>query len=379
MGSDYVAATPITISITFVEVAVVTGSFLLIGQAPNASAAQQVTLQLNSTGSAANAALTTAVASVFRTWLALATSGYVRELTATLGLTGATIAASNTLQLGLFSTVQMRDVTVMDAVIDPNVTAALNVDRSAEVQQNYAYNVTLRVAVLTADMLVSVFVDVLNSTGPARRLLASQPGLGVDNLWATSEQKRPGDASLSYNTVGESPASLQKVPSTLAADNQVLVPQLGLTSLWPEPPTDAATTHQGTEPLTESKPTQQGPPMLVQSDAASVMYGDQTPSQHAAQEVQSLLLRHLLQSISSTAPFPLTSLLFFKRSLLLDAFASTSGCSNESIAELFYQGSGLPPTLEALCGGPGGAADRSLDAALLAVSNGSVPLLQVMS
>lgn len=404
------AATPITISITFVEVAVVTGSFLFIGQAPNASAAQQVTIQLNSTASAANAALTTAVASVFRTWLALATSSYVGELTATLGVTAATIAASNTLQLGLFSSVQMQDVTVTDAVIDPNVTAALNVNRSADAPQNYAYNVTLRVVVLTADMLVSVFVDVLNSTsGPARRLLVSKPGHSAGDLWATSELKRSAEASTQDKAPDASHASVQKLPPSLTADAQVLLQQLGFTKLWHHPPADAATMHLGTEPETDSNHAQQAqhaPSLLMQSDAATVapryepdtasrnsqpqrpapsmllqsdMHGSHTPSQHEAQAAHYLLLRHLLQSAAGTAPFPLTSLLFFKRTLVLDAFFSTSGCSNESIADLFYQGSAVPPTLGALCWGGGSAADRSLDAALLGISNSSVPLLQVVA
>ncbi len=170
--ANSVAATPLTISITFVEVALVTGSFLFIGQANSMSSAQLQAQQLNTTEAAPNAAFTTAVASVFRSWLASATTSYVDQLTATLGTTAATVAATNTIELGLFSSVLTTDVTVLNVAIDENVTMALNVN-SSEIMQNYAFNVTLQVVVLTADMLLSVFVDVLNSTYTRRRLLGS--------------------------------------------------------------------------------------------------------------------------------------------------------------------------------------------------------------
>lgn len=373
------AATPVTISITFVEVAVVTGGFLFIGQAPNTSAAQQLTLQLNTTGSAVNAALTTAVAAVFRTWLAGATSTYVSELTATLGLTAATIAASNTLQLGLFSSVQTQDVTVVNAVIEPNVTAALNANSSADAaQQNYAFNVTLQVAVLTADMLLSVFVDVLNSTstGPTRRLLVSMSGLVADNLWSTSEQKRTPEASVSIKVPG------QGVLPSVAVDGQLLTQQLGLRMLRPTSWADAATTlarHETHKAPDQAQRAQHAKGMGTPSDATSIMRGGDASSHPEAGAIQSLLFRHLLQSTASTAAFPLASLLFFKRNLVVAAFTSTSGCSTESIDELFYQGLGVPAALGTLCGGGSSAADHSLDAALLARSNSTVPLLQVIA
>ena len=274
------AAKPITISITFVEVATVTGSFLLIAQATSTGLAQQHVQQLNATGSVANSALTTAVATVYQTWLVSATSGYVEQLTSTLGASAATVAASNTLRLGLFSSVRLPDVTVLSAVIDQNVTAALNTN-SSDAVQNYAYNVTLQVAILTADMLLSVFVDVLNSTGYRRRLLSR---------------------------------------TDLMADSPPTVSASGL-QLW---------------------------------------------SPH----------RRLQQSTSSAA-FPLASLLQFKMDLVLAAFMGTSGCSTDSVTDLFYQDQDPPVDLATLCGGDYSAVDRSLDSALLAGANSSVPLLQV--
>ena len=352
--------------------AVVTGSFLFIGQAPNASIAQQYALQLNTTGSAPNAALTTAVASVFQTWLALATSTYVKELTATLGTTAATIAASNTLQLGQFSSVTMQDVTIASVIIDPNVTAVLNSESSAD-KQNYAYNMTLQVAVLTADMLVSVFVDVLsNRTGFKRRLLVSRSGPGTDKLWTVSQQKRPADAPVLHKVTGHSAGSQQILLPGLCPHGQLLIQQLGLEMPQHLPPAgvSASGPHTASVRAQHSWDMQHTSPVLPSTSHVF--------ARHRAGPVQSLLLRHLLQSTASTAAFPLSSLLLFKKDLLLAAFTSTSGCSTETIAELFYQGSGVPDAVEAVCGDNNGLADYSLDVALLATSNSSVPLLQVI-
>ena len=365
VGADDVAATPLTLSITFAEVAVVTGSFLFIGQAPNANIAQQHALQLNTTGSAPNAALITAVASVFQTWLASAISTYVKELTATLGTTAATIAVSNTLQLGQFSSVTAQDVTIASAVIDPNVTAVLNTESSADAQ-NYAYNVTLQVAVLTADMLLSVFVDVLsNNTGSRRHLLDSRSGLGTDQLWTASQQKRPSDATILHQVTKQSAASRQNLLPSLSPDGQLLIQQLGLEMPEHVTPADASATHTA---LVRAQHTQHTLPVLPCMHHVFAL--------HRAKPVHSLLLRHLLQGTASAAAFPLASLLLFKMDLLLAAFTSTSGCSTDTIAELFYQGSGFPDAAEATCV-DNNLADNSLDVALLSISNSSVPLLQV--
>ena len=304
--AEYVAAKPIAISITFVEVAVVTGSFLLIGQAANSSLAQQQAAQLNTTASAANSALATAVATVYQTWLAAATSSYVGQLTSSLGASAATVAASNTLHLGQFSSVGVPDVTILAAAIDQKVSAALNTD-SSSVMQNYAYNVTLQVAVLTSDMLLSVFVDVLNSTGYRRRLLSSEAP--AERLWPLQKQKQ------------------------------------------------AATMH---------------------SDAIPIPVHEHVLVQHRASAVAVNPSRHLMQSTSSnTSPFPLASLLQFKMDLVLAAFTGTSGCSTDSLTDLFYQHQEPPADLATLCGADNSAADYSLSQALLNGANSSVSLLQV--
>ena len=377
VGADEVAATPLILSITFVEVAVITGSFLFITQAPNASMAQQRALQLNTTGSAPNAALTTAVARVFQAWLASATSTYVKDLTATLGTTAASIAASNTLQLGQFSSVTMQDVTVGSTVIDPNVTAALNTGSSADTQ-NYAYNVTLQVAVLTADMLVSVFVDVLSiSTGAKRRLLVSKSGLATDKLWAAAQHKRPTSTAVWDKVTGQFAASgLRLIPSP-SPDDQLLIQQLGLDMPQHSAPADATRTEPHSASV-RAQQTQHTSPVLVQSGAGTpVPYKGPASALGRAGPFQSVLLRHLLQSTASTTAFPLASLLLFKKDLLLAAFTSTSGCSTDSIDDLFYQGSGSPDVVRAICEDNNGLADYSLNVALLAMSSSSVPLLQV--
>ncbi len=166
--SSGVAAAPLTISITFVEVALVTGSFLFIGQADSTIEAQQHAAQLYTPGTAPNSAFTADIATVFQTWLASNVTTYVDQMTAALGASTAVIAAVNTLELGIFSTVLVPDVTVLNATIDQNVTSLLSIN-SSNPSQTYAYNVTLQVA----DMLLSVFVDVLNSTDSRRRLLSS--------------------------------------------------------------------------------------------------------------------------------------------------------------------------------------------------------------
>ena len=373
VGADEVAATPLILSITFVEVAVVTGSFLFITQAPNASMAQQRALQLNTTGSASNAALTTAVARAFQAWLASATSTYVKDLTATLGTTAATITASNTLQLGQFSSVTMQDVTIGSTFIDPNVTAALHSGSSADTQK-YAYNVTLQVAVLTADMLVSVFVDVLsNSTGSRRLLLVSKSGLATDKLWAAPQHKRTTNTTIWDKVTGHFAASGQHLIPSFSPDGQLLIQQLGMQMPQHAAPADAVTT----EPHSASVRAQHTSPVLVEPGAGTEPCKGHASALDRTRPFQSVLLRHLMQSTASTTAFPLASLLLFKKDLLLAAFTSTSGCSTDSIDELFYQGSGFPDAVRAICGDNNGLADYSLDAALLATSNSSVPLLQV--
>ena len=356
-----VAAMPLTISITFVEVALVTGSFLFIGQADNATEAQQQALQLTANGTVSNAAVTTAVASVFQGWLASATSTYVDQLTSTLGSAAATVAATNTLELGLFSSVLTTDVTVVNATIDQNTTSVLNVN-SSDAVQNYAYNVTLQVAVLTADMLLSIFVDVLNSTYTRRRLLSSSA-----LSWIQPTEHSEVSVPVQSSFAGEQPLS----PSLPAVHQQGQRSSSGSEVITTQQPqllqvqvhTADSLQHAPQATVLLQPPSQSS---LI-SDTLTAVLSSAAASAH----------RRSLRSTSSSTPFPLASLLQFKMDLVLAAFTATSGCSTDSLTELFYGGSEAPDSLSELCGGYGGGTDLSLNQALLAAVNSSVPLLQV--
>ena len=86
---------------------------------------------------------------------------------------------------------------------------------------------------------------------------------------------------------------------------------------------------------------------------------------------------HLRSLQSTTSEFPLVSLLTFKVDLLLAAFASTSRCSTASVTALFYDDEDTPESLDDLCGTDSGAVDLTMNQALLASTNSSIPLLQV--
>ncbi len=355
LDANNVAATPLTISITFVEVALVTGSFLFIGQANSTSSAQLQAQQLNTTGAAPNTAFTTAVASVFQTWLTSATSSYVGQLTATLGTTAATVAATNTIELGLFSSVLTADVTVLNVAIDQNVTMALNVN-SSEIIQNYAFNVTLQVVVLTADMLLSVFVDVLNSTYTRRRLLGSSafPWTHPDTHHETSQ-------------------AMQTSPEATA----VLLDKLPLSSEEPHQSLVAYKKDYARQPEMQVHSTSSSivPSTMQQARGQSILAHEDKPAEQPTAGVSHS--RSLQSSGSSSTVFPLASLLQFKMDMLLAAFSGTSGCSTDSLTDLFYADSEPPDTLAELCGVDRGSQDLSLNAALLGTANSSVPLLQV--
>ena len=412
--ADHVAAKPITINITFVEVAVVTGSFLLISQAPGLSIAQQHAQELNATGAAANSVLTAAVATVFQAELTSATSNYVHQLTSSLGASAATVAASNTLQLGLFGSVAVPDVTVLNATIDQTISAVLNTTSSGATPI-YAFNVTLQVAVLTADLLLSVFVDVLNSTVARRRLLG-KPSLTAARLLPLLKQQLPQEDALLPELLACESAASQTSSCKVAEQGPLWTDQLG--QLQPEtcqeqdgpaspagllvqPHTTSLAGTQHVPPIkcsqcqqdisTETKPCCAKPADLASSEA---QHAKRTPSilthsaggpvkePHAAARGQadtdkSASVRHLLQSTSSDTAFPLVSLLQFKMSLVIAAFTDTSGCSTDSLTDLFYQDEDPPDALDALCAGANTAADHSLNMALLARSNSTVPVLQV--
>ncbi len=354
--ANNVAAAPLTISITFVEVALVTGSFLFIGQANSMSSAQLQAQQLNTTGAAPNAAFTTVVASVFQSWLTSATGSYVDQLTATLGTTAATVAATNTIELGLFSSVLTTDVTVLNVAIDQNITMALNVN-SSEIIQNYAFNVTLQVVVLTADMLLSVFVDVLNSTCTRRRLLGSSafPWTQPDTHDKPSQVMQTSPAATA--------SLLDKLPLSFQQPHQSLVASKTDYARQPEMQVHSSRSSIVTSTMQQPR----GQSMLAHEDKAL--------EQPAAGVISHS--RSLQSSGSSSTVFPLASLLQFKMDMLLAAFSGTSGCSTDSLTDLFYEDSESPDTLAELCGGDGGSQDLSLNTALLGVADSSVPLLQV--
>ena len=314
-----------------------------------------------------------AVASVFQSWLTSATSSYVDQLTATLGTTAATVAATNTIELGLFSSVLTADVTVLDVAIDQNVTMALNVN-SSEVSQNYAFNVTLQVAVLTADMLLSVFVDVLNSTDSRRRLLSSSDlaSAAVQNSMlplpkhmlarpdraAVLPGKMLAESSQSASTSKHLPFSMlpESIPQGggLAGNWAAIVQNIGVEQTDGCPAVGCS----HVAPLNSF-------PALFHSTLHQIMM------LHATGHLRSL------QSTTSASEFPLASLLTFKVDLLLAAFGSTSGCSTASVTALFYDDEDTPESLDDLCGTDSGAVDLSMNQALLASTNSSIPLLQV--
>ena len=191
LDSIGLAANPLIINITFLETAIVTGTFLLIGQAASNSAAHQTVLALSNTSSAVNAGFTSTIASVFQSWLTQTTSAYVSQLVTGQDTDAAAMLAGNAARLALFSDVVPPDVKVVNSSIDEDTTALLAGSNTAAVQ-SYAYNVTLQVTVLTATLLSSVFVSVLNGTAgmnDRRRLL------GVPLTLATSKPYSMGTAA----------------------------------------------------------------------------------------------------------------------------------------------------------------------------------------
>ena len=327
------AAAPVTIDVTFVEVALVTGSFLFLAQADSIDHAQQHAAQLCTAGSDINSVLTADIGTVLQTWLASATSMYVRQMTTHLGADAYAVAAVNMLELGLFSAVLPADVTVMSASIDRSNTVALNTD-SSSATQNYAFNVTVQVAVLTSNMLKSVYVGVLSdlaglSSPSSRRRLHSR-----------SHSKL--SAALLHSS--ESALSMQTTSDHVAASNGFYK--------------DMAALHfRGTSQQTDSKTARASGFVTARED----LHGQ---------------LRSLLGT-SLDSQFPLASLLAFKSNLVLAAFDGTTGCDTDGLTALFYKDSNAPAGFSDLCVGDGSAAGYSMNAALLASVNASVPLFQV--
>lgn len=320
------SAVPLTVNITFVEVAFVTVGFFFVGQADSVSQAEQHAAQLYTAGTASNAALTADLATVLQTWLASATSSYVYQMSLALDGSAGLTAAVDVLELGLFSTILQADVTVLSASIDWDLTSALNFSTSSATQ-NYAYNVTVQVAVLTSDMLLSVFVDVLSSPPSSRRRLLSN-----------------SDCSLLPSI--ESPLSMQTRSAPVAVSN---------------PSTSSVVALSRRRTLQQSS----------SRTARMAVFGTAWDDSHAK-------ARSLITTGSSSA-FPLSSLLAFKTDLAQAAFAAVSGCSTDSLTDLFFENSTTSGALSNLCVGDNGPADLSLNQALFMSASDSVPLLQVCS
>lgn len=412
--SNGVSATSLILNITFVESAIVTGSLLFLARAANGSAAQKIAVDLFNTSSVVNAAFTATVASVFQSWLADTTAAYVTQYTSSQETDAALVHATNTVRLALFSNVTQPDVQVLSSAIDPNVTALLVNNSTAEVQ-NYAYNVTLQITVLTANLLSSVFVDVLNSTSSRRLLLAAASTLDASQLdqWhsppsATSSPQSSaahhvstpaaqmlsgsndkftgnsdgsiGNRAHLYNSSCSSNKTASNIGMYNSSDSRTR-----RKNRYPHG-TDNATDIYSSSTSSRTGCTASLNHCMYSSSvvnhslyssssksSSSHMGGLWTPSFGSTynQDTQS---RRLLAS-QSTSAFPLASLLMFKMGLTLAALQGTSGCSPDNIADLFYAGAAAPGALSQLCGSSD--SNFSLSQALLAVANSSMPLLQV--
>ena len=310
-----------------------TASFLFMAQADSIYHAQQYAAQLDTAGSDANTVIASDLATVLHTWLTSATSTYVNQMTAHLGAAADPVAAVNTLKLGLFSTVLPADVTVLSASIDWNNTGALNTNSSSATQK-YAFNVTVQVAVLTSNMLQSVYVDVLSH---------------LAGLSSPSSRRRLQSSSNSRLSAAVSHYS-ELAPSMQTTSDHVAARSGFFRDMAPLP-------FHRTLQQTNSKTAR-------------------TSGVVAAHENFRKQVRSLLRT-SSDSSFPLVSLLAFKRNLVLAAFDGTTGCNSVSLAALFYTDSDVPADISDLCVGDASSAGHSMNAALLASANTSEPLFQV--
>ena len=338
--SDNVASTPLSLNITFVQSATVTGSFLFIAHAASSGNAQQDIAALLNTSSPLNTAFTSTIASVFQSWLAESTSTYVTQLTAGLDSDSALVQAVDTERLGLFSHVQQPDVTVLNATIVQNLTNIL--DASSNTVTRYAYNVTIQVSVVTANLLSSVFVDVLNATASRRRLLA-MPYAPHTAQQKVSHVPDDGDAA-AMRCFTATPQPIAASPIQLACQGDRV--------------SSCMIDNSNVSSAISSSSSVIGSSHMPDLSRSNVGYG-----------------RRKLQATQSSSAFPLGSLLVFKMDLTLAAFQGTSGCSTDNIADLFYVGEAVPAALDELC--DGSESDWSLSQALLEIANSSLPLLQV--
>jgi hypothetical protein len=308
-----------------VEVASITVGFFFMGQADNVSQAQQHAAQLCTAGAASNAAVTADLAAVLQNWLSSAVSSHVDQMKLALDASAEVVAAVDVVELGLFSAVVQADIAVLNASIDWDLTAVLNFN----ITQTYAYNVTVQAAVLTSDLLLSVFVDVLSSSTSRRRLQSESDHLPYDELLHST------DSLPSMQTKSIHAVAAAHFPRNVAA--------------W-----SSVTTQQQSSNRTARMPA----------------LGTAWDGSHGK-----------ARSVLSTGPssaFPLSSLLAFKTDLMLAAFADTSGCSIDSLTDLFFEDSEEPKELSDQCVDDDGSADLSLNKALFVSAGDSVPLLQVL-
>ena len=367
VDADGRGAQPITLSVTFVEKAVVTASLLFMGHAPSPGAAQTQIEMLNSSNTRFSKAFSNATASALQTWLASATAAYVQQMTNSLGTTADMVAAVNTLRLGLFSSVTQLDVTVLDVGINDTLSAAANFNSSSLVQK-YVYNVTLQVVVLTADMLLSVFVDVLNSTYVRRRLLS------ISQL-ATAHPFQPGAPAYSLSDTAFTDDQAQQINSKSSTTKSSLMLSANSVSGLKDMQyvhTPMQDMRYGRK-LMENMHDGHRSNMDMHVPASAALGQSQLSASLSQQQsgVSRLLhLRSLLTASNSTA-FPLAS------ELVLSALIRTSGCDTDTLADLFYDSSNVPDTIDELCGAASSFSALAWDHTLQAAANEGIPLLQV--
>ena len=411
------AAPPLVLDIIFAESAIFTRSILLIGQAASSSQAQQIAVALSNSSSASNAAFTAVVSSTVQSWVADNTSAYVSQLTTGAGSDAATVAAIDSVRLALFGDVASPDVQVLTAFVDQTITALVNRDSTAAVQR-YAYNVTLQVTVLTANLLSSVFVNTLNATASysRRRLLSPKAHHShlQHSMVLSTELYHSSDSDVAlvrqHNIISNLPAAagFQRSDSSMsmAAGRAVAAAASMVTGTGFER-TDSTcmvagvqhensiytppTCQHGSSPAQTLVFDQDYSSGTAAADQQNDSPGTSFELQHIPQIVyvhqhSSLYSRDIsssrdsasgrkLQASQSSSTFPLVSLLLFKMDLTLAAVQGIAGCSMTNIRDLFYAGVAVPSTLQQLCSSSNG--DYSLNQALLKAADSSVPLFQV--
>lgn len=401
------SAPSLTLDITFLESGTITGSFLLIGQADSNSSAQQDALALSNSSSLVNTAFTAALASAFQSWLTHTTSAFANQLVDARFMSAADVSAIDSARLALLGDVLQPDVKVLNSSIDQTATALL-VSNSTAAVQNYAYNVTVQVTVLTASLLSSVFVSLLNDTTNlinGGRLLhahsaqeADMSGLQYSMLAAWSQQHVNNLVPTVTQQAGPTAADFAPVTTVynMANNYSSLAYSSNMSSVSTMYSSSRSRRGSNTRRMTgmyndssSSTSSQYLNSSQYVDSSQCISSSDKVTSRQHLQEIQHLSSSHhvsgadlhaqgrRLQAPQPNSPFPLASLLLFKTDLILAAFNGTSSCSTDSIGDLFYGGSDLPADVAQVC--QSSAGDGSLNHALLQLANSSLPLFQVFS